>query len=247
MPDAGLPQLLVAEAVSAAGAAAGVLCSVSGDRLMELTWVHEHPAREGNGGASSAADLPLALGIATTVSRPVWLTSQAELVRRFPRLAGLAASGEQACAVLPLRADGGRLGAIAMMFAGQHEFAAPEREYLMSLADLCAVSLWQRSRPAGPPRPELSAARLEELVEALTRTESADSVATVIAERGAAGGRLVRQCRRPGPGHGRVRPHVPLVRPAGRNSRSDTPSSRPTGRPRWAPCCSPRARCGCPR
>jgi serine phosphatase RsbU (regulator of sigma subunit) len=188
MPDAGLPQLLVAEAVSAAGAAAGVLCSVSGDRLMQLAWVHEHPAREGNGGASSAADLPLALGIATTVSRPVWLTSRAELVQRFPRLAGLAASGVQACAVLPLRADAGRLGAIALIFAGQREFAAAEREYLMSLADLCAVSLRRWSRPAGPPRPELSAARLEELVDALARTESADSVATVIAERGAAGG-----------------------------------------------------------
>jgi serine phosphatase RsbU (regulator of sigma subunit) len=186
-PDAGLPQLLVAEAASAAGAAAGVLCAVSGDRLMELAWVHEHPAREGNGGASSAADLPLALGIATTVSRPVWLTSRAELVRRFPRLTGLATSGEQACAVLPLRADGGRLGAIALIFAGQREFAAAEREYLMNLADLCAVSLRRRSRPAGPPRPELSAARLEELVDALARAETADAVATVIAERGAVG------------------------------------------------------------
>ena len=42
--------------------------------------------------------------------------------------------------------------------------------------------------PAWPPRPELSAARLEELEDALARTESADSVAKVIAERGAAGG-----------------------------------------------------------
>jgi serine phosphatase RsbU (regulator of sigma subunit) len=192
-PGAGLPQLLVAEAASAAGAAAGVLCAVSGDRLMELAWVHEHPAREGNGGASSAAGLPLALGIVTAASRPVWLTSRAELVRRFPGLAGLAAAGEQACAVLPLRADGGRLGAIALMFAGQREFAAAEREYLMDLADLCAVSLRRQSRPAGPPPlgpPPLglSAARLEELVDALARAESADSVATVIAERGAAAG-----------------------------------------------------------
>jgi GAF domain-containing protein len=43
-------------------------------------------------------------------------------------------------------------------------------------------------RPAVPDNPELSAARLEELVEALARTESADAVAAVIAERGAAGG-----------------------------------------------------------
>ena len=109
-PGTGLPQFLVAEAASAAGAAVAVLCAVAGDRLMELAWAREHPAREGNGGASSAADLPLALGIATTVSRPVWLTSRAELARRFPRLAGLAASGEQACAVLPLRADGAGWG-----------------------------------------------------------------------------------------------------------------------------------------
>ncbi len=34
------------------------------------------------------------------------------------------------------------------MFAGQHEFAAAEREYLMSLADLCAVYLRRRSGPA---------------------------------------------------------------------------------------------------
>ncbi len=155
---------------------------------MELAWAREHPAREGNGGASSAADLPLALGIATTVSRPVWLTSRAELARRFPGLAGLAASGEQACAVLPLRADGGRLGVIALMFAGQHEFAAAEREYLMSLADLCAVYLRRRSGPADPARQALSAARLDELVDALARAESADAVATVIAERGASGG-----------------------------------------------------------
>ena len=74
------------------------------------------------------------------------------------------------------------------MFAGQHEFAAAEREYLMSLADLCAVYLRRRSGPAGPPRQALSAARLDELVDALARAESADAVATVIAERGAAGG-----------------------------------------------------------
>jgi serine phosphatase RsbU (regulator of sigma subunit) len=187
-PGTGLPQFLVAEAASAAGAAVAVLCAVAGDRLMELAWAREHPAREGNGGASSAADLPLALGIATTVTRPVWLTSRAELARRFPRLAGLAASGEQASAVLPLRADGGRLGVIALMFAGQHEFAAAEREYLMSLADLCAVYLRRRSGPAEPGRQALSAARLDELVDALGRAESADAVATVIAERGASGG-----------------------------------------------------------
>jgi Stage II sporulation protein E (SpoIIE)/GAF domain len=187
-PGPGLPQLLVAEAASAAGAARGILCAVSGDRLMELAWVHEPSAREATADAPSAADLPLALSIATAASRPVWLSSRAELARRFPRLAALAPSGELARAVLPLQADGTGLGSLALVFARRHDFAVAERKYLMNLADLCAVCLLRWSRLAGPPGMVLSAARLDALVDALARTDSAHAVATVIAERGAAGG-----------------------------------------------------------
>jgi len=187
-PDDGLSQLLVTEAASAAGAASAVLCSVSGERLIELAWARDPADSQETGRVGGPDDLPLALSIATAVTRPVWLSSRAELARRFPRLAEVAAAGELACAVLPLPADGVRLGFLALMFAGPHEFDPREREYLLSLADEAALGLSRRSRPAGPPRLTLSAARLDELVDTLSRAETADAVATVVAERGAVAG-----------------------------------------------------------
>jgi GAF domain-containing protein len=147
-PDHGLPQLLVTEAASAAGAASAVLGALSGDRLLELTW-----AADPSSGQEAAPDaVPLALSIATAVTQPVWLSSRAELAWRFPRLADVPAPGELACAVLPLPADGVRLGFLALMFAGPRDFDPREREYLLSLADEAALGL-SRSRPAGPLRP----------------------------------------------------------------------------------------------
>lgn len=186
--DAGLPQLLVAEAVAAAGADAGVLCGVFGDQIMELARERHAPGRCIPAGRLSVGDLSLPVTRTATTGRPEWLSSRAELASRFPKLAQRAGPGDLACAVLPLRADGVSVGILGVKFAGRHDFTAAERDFLLELASICAQHLRRWTQPSRAARWTPSAAELGQLVQALSQADSAEDVARKIAEKGATAG-----------------------------------------------------------
>jgi hypothetical protein len=96
------PQLLISQAVAAAGSSGGVVCGVRGDRVVILASEGYTPEQRSACGPLIMGDLSLPLPYAATTGQPVWLVSQADAVDRFPRIAGLVPGSERAYAALPL-------------------------------------------------------------------------------------------------------------------------------------------------
>jgi GAF domain-containing protein len=179
------PQLLISQAVAATGARGGVVCGVRGDRVVILASEGYTPEQRSACGPLIVGDLSLPLTYAATTEQPVWLVSQADTVDRFPRIVELVPRNERAYAALPLRANGELLGVVGISFAERHDFTEADRDFLIALADICAIHLLQWSESSAAGGPAASAVQLGYLVQALSRAETADEVARVIAEAGA--------------------------------------------------------------
>ena len=182
---ADTPQLLISQAVAAAGSSGGVVCGVRGDRVVILASEGYTPEQRSACGPLIMGDLSLPLPYAATTGQPVWLVSQADAVGRFPRIGGLVPGSERAYAALPLRASGQPLGVMGISFAGRHEFTEADRDFLLALAGICAIYLQQWGEFGAPGGRAASTVQLGHLVQALSRAETADEVARVIAEAGA--------------------------------------------------------------
>ena len=182
---AGTPQLLISQAVAATGSSGGVVCGVRGDRVVILASEGYTPEQRSACGPLIMGDLSLPLPYAATTGQPVWLVSQADAVDRFPRIAGLVPGSERAYAALPLRASGQPLGVLGISFAERHEFTEADRDFLLALAGICAIHLQQWGEFGASGGRAASTVQLGHLVQALSRAETADEVARVIAEAGA--------------------------------------------------------------
>ena len=182
---AGTPQLLISQAVAATGSSGGVVCGVRGDRVVILASEGYTPGQRPACGPLIMGDLSLPLPYAATTEQPVWLVSQADAVDRFPRIGGLVPGSERAYAALPLRVNGQSLGVMGISFAERHEFTEADRDFLLALADICAIHLQQWDQFGASGGRAASTVQLGHLVQALSRAGTADEVARVIAEAGA--------------------------------------------------------------
>ena len=92
-------------------------------------------------------------GRAVLTGVPVYLTSAAAARGGFPELfAGTDPESERAWAAVPLVTGDAVVGALAVGFAGAHEFPADERRFLETVAAQCALAV-ERTRLYGrPPR-----------------------------------------------------------------------------------------------
>ena len=138
---ADTPQLLISQAVAATGSSGGVVCGVRADRVVILASEGYTPDQRPACGPLIMGDLSLPLTHAATTEQPVWLVSQADTVDRFPRIGALVPRDEWAYAALPLTASGGSLGVLGISFAARHDFTEADRDFLLALADLCAIQL----------------------------------------------------------------------------------------------------------
>jgi GAF domain-containing protein len=181
---AGTPQLLILQAVAAIGSSGGVVCGVQGNRVVILASEGCTPEQRPVCGPLIMGDLSLPLTYAATTGQPVWLVSQADTVDRFPRIVELVPGNERAYAALPLRANGQSLGVMGISFAERHDFTEADRDFLLALADICALHLQQWSEFGASGGRATSTVQLGHLVQALSRAETADEVARVIAEAG---------------------------------------------------------------
>ena len=182
---AGTPQLLISQAAAAAGSSGGVVCGVRAGRVMILASEGYTPDQGSACGSLVMGDLSLPLTHAATTEQPVWLVSLADTVDRFPRIGELVPRGEWAYAALPLRASGELLGVLGISFAARHDFTDVDRDFLLALADICAIQLQRWREFSAPGGRATSTVQLGHLVQALSRAETADEVARVIAEAGA--------------------------------------------------------------
>jgi GAF domain-containing protein len=184
--DAGTPQLLISQAVVAMGANGGVICETRGDRVVALASQGYTREQWSACGPLMMGDLSLPLTYAATTGEPVWLVSQADTVNRFPRIIELVPRSEWACVALPLRANGVPLGVLGISFTERHDFTHADQDFLLALADLCAIYLHQWSGFSTARGRATPAAKLGYLVQAMARAETPDEVARVLAEEGSA-------------------------------------------------------------
>ena len=182
---ADTPQLLISQAVAATGSSGGVVCGVRGDRLVVLASEGYTLEQWAAWGPLVMGDLSLPLTYAATTEQPVWLVSQADTVDRFPRIVELVSRNERAYAALPLRANGEPLGVLGINFTERHDFTEADRDFLLALADICAIHLERCSESVISGRWTASTVQFGSLVQALSRAETVDEMARVIAEAGA--------------------------------------------------------------
>jgi len=181
---ADTPQLLISQAVAATGSSGGVVCGVRADRVVILASEGYTPEQRSACGPLIMGDLSLPLTYAAATEQPVWLVSQADTVDRFPRIVELVPRNERAYAALPLRANGQSLGVLGISFAERYDFTEADRDFLLALADICAIHLQQWSQFGASGGRATSTVQLGHLVQALSRAETTDEVARVIAEAG---------------------------------------------------------------
>jgi GAF domain-containing protein len=182
--DADTPQLLISQAVAATGSSGGVVGQTRGGDVVILA-SHGYTTRQRSAcGPLRLGDLSLPLTYAATTGEPVWLASQDDTAARFPRIVELVPRDERAYAALPLRANGVSLGVLGISFAEQHDFTGADQDFLLALSDLCAIYLHQWAESAATGRAAASAAKLGHLVQTMSRAETADEVARLLAEEG---------------------------------------------------------------
>ena len=79
---------------------------------------------------------------AVLTGEPVWLEDTEQWHARYPEMAPLGVSeGHEASAVLPLRVEERDLGAVVFSFYRPRAFDPAEREFLLTVASLCAQAL----------------------------------------------------------------------------------------------------------
>lgn len=112
-----------------------------GDDVMDSLHTHGWP-----GDARQFARIPLHRGRpmsdAVLTGDPVWLEDAGQWRTRYPEMAPVGVSeGHEASAVLPLRVEDRVLGAVVFSFYRPRAFDPAEREFLLTVAALCAQAL----------------------------------------------------------------------------------------------------------
>jgi PAS domain S-box-containing protein len=138
--------IIVHQASATLGAAAGVVHVLDGrGEALEMVRAVGYPQDK----MGQHRRLPLSLNIpasdAMRTGQPVWIESTADLLARYPHLAGLRFTAYEGIALLPLLHEGQPLGVMAFSFTEQRSFDADEQSFLLTLAHQCAQAL-ERAR-----------------------------------------------------------------------------------------------------
>jgi signal transduction histidine kinase len=136
-------KVMMGHAYNALGASAAVAYFLSPDgagmRYVGSRGVAPIQADEWRRGTAG----PVVVDTAIRDNRPIWLGTRAEMLAAFPDLENVPTAPEklQAMVGLPLSVDRRVLGGIGFSFSRPRAFDQEERDYLLTLAELCAQAL----------------------------------------------------------------------------------------------------------
>jgi PAS domain S-box-containing protein len=133
--------IVVRQGMAGLGAEGGVLALVAPDGVVVPveTVGYSKDAVAAFPRMSVEDDLPLT--VAAREREPVWVASRGDAERRFPALLASAVSRSQAWAAIPLVADGLLIGCLGVSFLEPREFSEPERLFIRTLGNQCALAL----------------------------------------------------------------------------------------------------------
>ncbi len=134
--------------------------------------------------AEVSLDVPSAMAEVVADRRPVFVTSAEDNRRRYGggAVEHYDAARIEGLARLPLLVEGELIGILSVGYWAPREFAAPERLFLTTVADLAAQALGRAMRTERLGRDAQRAQRLADLAALLARTQTSAQVAQVLAE-----------------------------------------------------------------
>ncbi len=170
-------QALVAEGSALLGVSAGAITLLRDDGQLETVVNLGYSEEIERAFGLAPLDAPIPTAAAVRTGLPQYYRDQADILARFPELAGSNLSSPyEAVAALPLQIDDRRLGALTLSFDDARDFGPEDRAFLESLAQQGAQAL-ERAR--------LYAAELQQreaAEHAMERTTRLQSVTAELAE-----------------------------------------------------------------
>jgi signal transduction histidine kinase len=140
-------QVVIEQGVAALGAAAGAITLlVDGDQALGVIAASGYSSNvlEPQRRVALAAPLPVAEAVRT--GQPVWLESTLAWQARYPQaMPTHRAAGTEAAAAVPIVADQGVMGALALSFAHPRAFTPEDQAFILALSQHCAQAL-ERAR-----------------------------------------------------------------------------------------------------
>ncbi len=127
--------------------------------------------------ARMAMSTPLPVIVATRTGKPEWLSTREELLAAYPNLERADGALTQAIAALPLEADLGPVGALAISFTSSTAFDDDLKGFLITLARQCARAVERAMLIESERVARVRAARLQRVTERLADAETQEQVA----------------------------------------------------------------------
>lgn len=125
----------------------GAVVVLTNDDLLEPVATYGYSAADVEKFFPLGCDDELPIAVAARHQTIVWISNREEAYRRFPSFASRGATSS-AWIAAPLVSEGQTFGAVGLSFLSEHAFAPHEREYIATLADLCAIALRGRHSAA---------------------------------------------------------------------------------------------------
>lgn len=139
---ADVAAVVVDRGLSVLGARAGLVALLSEDgRDLEIVEAHGYDARMMREWGRFPVDAPLPLSDVTRQGVPLFLTSRAEWLARYPDMVRVATDPTRASLALPLIARGRTLGGLHFSFAQERGFTEEDRAFALELSRQCALAL----------------------------------------------------------------------------------------------------------
>jgi GAF domain-containing protein len=184
--------VILTEAFAALQASAGIASALTDDGTeFVCLGVLGYPEEVATGWRRLPADHPVPIAVAVRDRSPVFITTRQECAALYPLLSRVRGTGaDGALAALPLLVRGRPIGALGLSFPTDRDFSEQDRQFMLTLAGLCANAL-ERARLYDVERAARERAeqeveqrrRAEEERESLIR-ELRDALATVRTLRG---------------------------------------------------------------
>ena len=137
--DAGTA--LTTSLIEALDASVVAVCTLGEDGRLHTIDVHGYSPGWVAEFGTIELSAPVPVAEAARTRRPVWLPDRAALVSRYPQVAPFLQPRTEASASLPLVVGDRLVGAVGVVFARPHGFAAAERTFLLTVAQQVAAAL----------------------------------------------------------------------------------------------------------
>lgn len=139
-------RVVLEDLVETTGALAGsVLLFIESPDVLDLVGAVGYPAEMLDGWQRVPMTLDIQATEAVRKNEPVWISSRAEVLERYPSLRGVSATAAESFAAIPLATGGEPIGVLGLSFPGPRELDGIDQSYILLLTEQASQAL-ERAR-----------------------------------------------------------------------------------------------------